>query len=69
MKKILIKIILPIVTILIGAVSCSDWTDMERKFEEITDGSDFSDEYYEQLRAYKASDHPVTFGWFGRASR
>ena len=33
MKKILIKIILPIVTILIGAVSCSDWTDMERKFD------------------------------------
>lgn len=65
MKKILIKIILPIVTILIGAVSCSDWTDMERKFEEITDGSDFPDQYYEQLRAYKASDHPVTFGWFG----
>ena len=65
MKKILIRFILPIITIIFGAVSCSDWTEVEPKFEEITNGSNFSDDYYAQLRAYKASDHPVTFGWFG----
>ena len=65
MKKIFIKFILPIVTIFIGVVSCSDWTEVEQSFEEITDGSNFSEDYYAQLRAYKASDHAVTFGWFG----
>lgn len=43
-------------------VGCSDWTDMEAKSfpEEVT-----SDEYYAALRAYKQSDHQVSFGWYG----
>ena len=57
--------------IMCGAVcsalySCSDWT----KVESINQGSflenNRSDEYYENLRAWKArKDHQITFGWFG----
>lgn len=41
---------------------CSDWTEMENKFEEPY--SNKGEAYYEQLRAYKKSNHPVMFGWF-----
>lgn len=41
---------------------CSDWTEVENKFEEPY--SNKGKAYYEQLRAYKKSDHPVMFGWF-----
>ncbi len=27
--------------------------------------SSLPEEYYAQLRAYKKTDHPVAFGWFG----
>lgn len=41
---------------------CSDWTDTEAESfpEEMT-----SDEYYAALRAYKQTDHQISFGWFG----
>ena len=44
-------------------VSCDNWTipeavDLQKPFVK-------SDEYYANLRAYKASDHQVYFGWFG----
>ena len=42
--------------------SCSDWTETEANvFPE----SPTSDAYYESLRAFKQTDHQVTFGWFG----
>lgn len=41
---------------------CSDWTDLENKFEEPYNSH--GEDYYEALRAYKKSDHPVTFGWY-----
>lgn len=46
--------------------SCSDWREME----SINQGSfltnNTSDEYYENLRAWKArKDHQITFGWYG----
>ena len=57
--------------IMCGAVcsalySCSDWT----KVESINQGTflenNRSDEYYENLRVWKArKDHQITFGWFG----
>lgn len=47
--------------LLLGIVSCSDWIEVEPKdYYEIP-----SDSYYEALRAYKESDHSVSFGWFG----
>lgn len=43
--------------------SCSDWTETEalnvqKPFEQ-------PQEYYDALKAYKASDHQLAFGWFG----
>lgn len=42
-------------------VSCNDWTESEAK--DYFEGP--SEEYYAALRAYKKSDHPKAFGWFG----
>ncbi len=52
------------------AVSCNGWLEPEAK--DIT-GIGFGrnpqvtnpDEYYQALRAYKKTDHPIAFGWFG----
>ncbi|WP_101690933.1 glycoside hydrolase family 18 [Dysgonomonas massiliensis] len=42
-------------------MSCSDWTEVnEKNFHEPRPS-----EYYEALREWKKTDHPVTFGWFG----
>ena len=65
MKKLLYAFILPILAICLTFTACEDWTEVEPKHSEDMTGSIFSDEYYAALRAYKASDHPVTFGWFG----
>lgn len=65
MKKLLYAFILPILALCLTFAACEDWTDVEPKHSENMMGSIFTDEYYEALRAYKASDHPVTFGWFG----
>ncbi|MDR2816190.1 MAG: glycoside hydrolase family 18 [Proteiniphilum sp.] len=43
--------------------SCSDWTDIEPL--DLQKPIKKSEEYYQNLRAYKASDHQVAFGWFG----
>lgn len=44
-----------------GFLACSKWTEVERKDYYKPHGA----EYYANLRAYKATDHQVTFGWFG----
>lgn len=45
--------------------SCDDWTEMEQaRHTDLVNGGK-SDEYYANLRAYKKSDHPIAFGWFG----
>ena len=41
--------------------ACNDWTEPEA--QDFTQR--FPESYYENLRAYKASDHSITFGWFG----
>ena len=64
MRKIFYFILL-IFGITIANTACDDWTEMEPKFQEDMTQSSLSDEYYAQLRAYKKTDHPVTFGWFG----
>lgn len=49
---------------LLALASCSKWTETEVKNPTILTGSNKSAQYYENLRAYKASDHEITFGWF-----
>ncbi len=50
----------------VGFAGCSDWVTPEA--EQVLDYSNveqsFPETYYEALRAYKASDHAVSFGWF-----
>lgn len=65
MKRLLYVFILPILSLCLIFAACEDWTEVEPKHSENMAGSIFSDEYYAALRAYKASDHPVAFGWFG----
>ncbi|MCS2305646.1 hypothetical protein NXX42_00660 [Bacteroides thetaiotaomicron] len=61
MKKIFN--ILIIAFIAFSYFSCDDWTETEAKnFEP----EPLSEEYYAALRAYKKSDHPIAFGWFGK---
>ena len=45
--------------------SCSDWTDVENKMIQNLEGEPKSEVYYENLRAYKKTDHQLAFGWFG----
>lgn len=47
--------------ILIAMSACSDWIEPETKKFPFKN----TDEYYENLRAYKKSDHAVAFGWYG----
>ncbi|MCZ8373019.1 glycoside hydrolase family 18 [Phocaeicola sp. KGMB11183] len=50
-------------------VSCDSWTELENiKIQDVEDNSSLnpkSEEYWENLRAYKRSDHQLCFGWFG----
>lgn len=60
MKKTILNIVLA--ALFVSAFSaCSKWTELEPNNYKTEHG----DQYYENLRAYKATDHPVTFGWFG----
>lgn len=51
-------------------VACSDWTEVEHKdidrhlVEADNAMKEANDKYYENLRAYKNTDHSLTFGWF-----
>ena len=64
MRKIFYFIML-LFGITVANTACDDWTDMEPKFQEDMTQSSLPEEYYAQLRAYKKTDHPVAFGWFG----
>lgn len=61
MMKFKIKIVSLFSAILLMAavVSC---TDVENK--EVQKPYTYSEQYYENLRAYKASDHQISFMWF-----
>lgn len=48
--------------------SCSGWTELEAEFEEDLRGANKPEEYYEALRAYKKSDHLISFAWIGNIS-
>ena len=44
---------------------CEKWTRTEVREALVLSGLVKSEAYYESLRAYKESEHSVTFGWFG----
>lgn len=51
--------------ILLGLYSCSDWTDTESAKINIQDsGTGDKTEYYKDLRAYKETDHKITYLYF-----
>lgn len=59
------KTILFSTAILLFAVSCEKWTTPRANELQSLQGTPKSDEYYENLRAYKKTDHSIAFGWFG----
>ena len=63
------KTILKSFLVFLGATitlsACSDWTDTEIKNPENLTDAQRTEEYYANLRAYKQTDHPIAFGWFG----
>lgn len=65
MKRYIGKIMM---SVLLGAsiTSCSDWTELESLNQDSFLSNNRPDEYYENLRAWKArKDHQITFGWYG----
>lgn len=63
MKKIFYSIII-LTSLGFALPSCSEWTEIEA---DLIDVPGRSDEYYADLRAWKATalDREVSFGWFG----
>lgn len=57
------KILFPLILFTVLFASCTKQTDAEAR--EVKPLLQRSDKYYENLRAYKNSDHQVYFGWFG----
>lgn len=53
-----------VLTLFVGllCVQCSDWTTPEPNYTEPYNRN--SEEYYEALREYKNTEHPVMFGWY-----
>lgn len=62
MNKILWSLIFPF-SLLIIITSCEKQTTPETLV--IQHPNVGTEEYYENLRAYKKSDHAIAFGWFG----
>lgn len=48
-------------------IGCSEWTDVEPSNPADLVSNIKTDEYYANLRAYKRSKHPITFGYFSWA--
>ena len=63
--KTILKSFLMFLGVTIAFSSCSDWTETEIKDPENLTDAQKTEKYYENLRAYKKTDHPVAFGWFG----
>lgn len=68
MKKML-QILMSGVVLCATFTACSDWTDVEpeiiHKMEDNSSNFMKTEEYWENLRAYRKSDHQLAFGWFG----
>jgi len=54
--------------VLLSFTSCDDWTELDAKFKDNLVEADKSEEYYAALRAYKKSDHVISFAWIGNIS-
>ena len=60
-----------LLALLFATVSCSDWTEPATKnIDGLLADADAAqakahEAYLANLRAYKQTDHQVTFGWFG----
>ncbi len=63
MKKNIIFKYIYFVCLLFAFVACEDNNDVENKV--VDKPKDRTEAYLEALRAYKESDHEVSFGWFG----
>ncbi len=64
MKFNILKAVIPALAVF-AVTGCDDWTTPEPKdFDSPLTEILKDDAYYEALRAYKASDHSVSFGWF-----
>ena len=67
MKNFIKTIILPL--FLLVCFSCDDWTIPEnKKFVDMENNSqnfEKTEEYWENLRAYRHTDHHIAWGWFG----
>lgn len=57
-----IKYLLGVIVMVVLIASCD--TDIES--ETIQNPYTYSDLYYQNLRDFKASDHPISFGWFAQ---
>ena len=58
------KNILTLALGLLSLASCSKWTDMEIQHPTNLTESNHSEEYYQQLRKYKESDHQIAFSYY-----
>ena len=64
MKFNILKALIPALAVF-AVTGCDDWTTPEPKdFDSPLTEILKDDAYYEALRAYKASDHSVSFGWY-----
>lgn len=71
MKNHIIKNILLLSILSVIAIACEKWTNPESiTIQGLTPDKIplKSNEYWENLRAYKKSDHAIAFGWFGEWS-
>ncbi len=50
----------------LAAVGCSDWTEPESNviLDAALTNPNKPESYYEAIRAYKATDHAISFGWY-----
>lgn len=51
--------------VVLGATSCSKWTELEQYKPTDKSGNITTEDYYANLRAFKQSGAPLGFGWFG----
>lgn len=63
--NIIKKLFAPLAVIAFALAGCSSWTDTNAKNTDDLTESEYDSAYFKALRAYKKSDHAVTFGWFG----
>lgn len=67
--KIQFKQIILSAVLALAFTACSDWTTPEaEELQNLADNSstiEKTEEYWENLRAYKKSDHQLAFGWYG----